>query len=194
MLLAAQALGSEHLPVAFLEELSPHWLSSQTGVERMTASDDQIIAVGELSLGKDGIGGISRVAMRFPDGSIHPLRIEKPTIIYEFGQLVFCRFAVNIPITLIAQSGFALEYGEDVSCDNVLVENIHLDPAESSRYREISLGPPARTNADTESQELSLRVMADRQGRRKVWLYLLPIALVLVATVLRALTGKKKPV
>ena len=156
---AVHVRAAEQLAVRFAPELS----SGATG---------EIVALGELSLAQDGVRDSNRLCLRFPDGSRHPVEIDRQSLVYEFDRLVFCRFAVRIPATLIEREGFALEYGDDVNSPNQIVSALVAD-------HEIIFVPVTNT------AEQRVQVIADQHAHRSRWLFLLPIALVVGAALVR---------
>ena len=181
LLLTTQVHAYERLMVSFSTELSPHWFAGKDDAKWLIPAGGEIVAFGELSMGNDSVGDPSRLRMRFPDGSLHALRIERRSIVHELGRLVVCRFAIGIPAALIGEDGFALEYGDDVESPNVLMGDLLAAPSQRVSYREMSLV----ADADREARELSMKVIADRSAGHRRWLYLLPIALVTLAALSR---------
>ena len=195
LLLAAQTPAMESRPVALSTELSPHWLSDRAGVKRTAPAADEIVAVGELSLGTEALADPLCLQLRLPDGTVAPVRIDESTIVREFGRVAFLRFLAVLPAAITGREGFAIEYGDDVRSPNTLVSGLTLDPARRDAFRAMQFMRAPPVSGEPDLQELRVNVIVDSHAAqsqaRSRWLFLLPIALVAVFSLVRFFLGSR---
>jgi len=177
----------EHFSVKFSSDISPHWFSATEPNSPIFPRPGETLAVGEISLGEQGIEDISHLRLLLPTGDVLPLHIEKMSLVDDMGSIVFFRYTVNIPTQYVKSDKCTVEMGNEITSPNSLISGIRLDAGNKSVYREITLFPSAGTDAGSSPiavealKQTTVTVIADRKVHHAQLLYLLPIVLVFIA-------------
>jgi len=192
------AVAAESRALVLSRELPAYLLHNETGrIHRLAPGTNEIMLIGEWSPSDKALSDDSHLRVRLPDGSVRPLWIEANTLAREFGQVVFLRFAASVPAAAANQGGLSLESGDDVWSPNLSIPVLAVDPARADAFRVAGFARanPAAANRP-DSRELRVSVVADSvatQNRRiSQLLFLLPIALVVVAAGARSLLRRNR--
>ena len=160
------------------------------GAEPLQVSEDRVLVVGRVDDPRFSVPGIDNITILAPDGTPVPLRIEKPSLFYEFDEIVSLRCAFEARREDIAGvRDFVLKWGADVQAANRLVPAFALDEAAREgvmqfRRRPSASGPPAGSSVAT------IEVVADSSAEYYFLWYLLPMAVIFIILTLRKILSR----
>jgi hypothetical protein len=164
------------------------------GSVKFSHGKDTLTIVGRFTKDTFAIASISNVAAYDAKSRQIPLRIASSSVYREFDDddITQIRFAFEIDKEALAEGPPRLEWGEDVSANNVLVDRILIDAGSRNRYRTFAWEESA-SGEGYDSQVATLEVVVDDKANLYYLWYLLPMSVVFILLALRKIYAGRKP-
>ena len=155
---------------------------------------DTLTIVGRFAKDTFAISSIGNITVRDAKSNQIPLCIESSSVYREFedDDITQIRFAFEIGKEALAAGPPRLEWGENVSASNVLVDRILIDAGSRDRYRTFAWEECA-SGEGYNSQVATLEVVVDDKANLYYLWYLLPMGVVFGLLALRKIYAGRKP-
>lgn len=160
-----------------------------TGVEGepLAPTQGQHIVMGRFETADFAVTSIAEVAALAPDGTPVPLLIEESSLYEEFGEIVSCRLAFEIPAATPATPDppYTLVWGPEVQAQaNRLVPTVAGEASRKPEYRGFRWRRPGGGQG-SDISVATIEVVADSNADLYSLWYLLPMALMFVLLTVR---------
>ena len=164
------------------------------GSVKFAHGKDTLTVVGRFIKDTFAIASISNVTVLDAKSRQIPLQIDSSSVYREFedDDITQIRFAFEIDKGALAEGPPRLEWGEDVSASNVLVDSISIDAGSRDRYRTFAWEECA-SGEGYDSQVATLEVVVDDKANLYYLWYLLPMGIVFGLLALRKIYAGRKP-
>jgi hypothetical protein len=155
---------------------------------------DTLTVVGRFARNTFSIPGIGNVTVYDAKSRQLQLRVERSSIYREFEDedITQIRFAFEISGEALAAGPPKLEWGADVSADNIMVDRILIDGARRERYKTFTVEECA-SGEGYNPQVAELEVIVDPKADYYYLWYLLPMGVVFGLLALRKIYAGRKP-
>jgi len=155
---------------------------------------DTLTVVGRFTRNTFSIPGIGNVTVYDAKSRQLQLRIESSSVYREFEDedITQIRFAFEISREALAAGPPRLEWGEDISAENIMIDRILIDGASRERYRTFAVEECA-SGEGYNPQVAELEVIVDPKADYYYLGYLLPMGVVFGLLALRKIYAGRKP-
>ncbi len=154
---------------------------------------DTLTVVGRFIKDTFTVSAVENVTVYDAKSRQIPLRIERSSVYREFedDDITQIRFAFEISRDALAAGPPRLEWGDDVSAKNTIVDRILVDAGSRERYRTFAWEVQA-SGEGYGSQVATLEVVVDDKANLYYLWYLLPMGVVFILLALRKIYAGRK--
>ena len=147
-------------------------------------SENAFTVVGKFVSASFAIPTVKNITLYDANSNQIPLTIEESSIHREFDDISEIRFSFEIDGEALAAGPPRLEWGSEISADNIVIEKILIDGTNKACYKTFAWEElPAQEDCDPQMATLEV-IVDDKANLYYLW-YLLPMGLIFGMLVIR---------